>query len=74
MTGDKPKGVRHVYSDAQLVAYRQLRHVYSPQLDAYRQLSATQKMEWLQAAWQLTVDLLPKDRLEAYQKFRRGEI
>lgn len=44
------------------------------QLRAYLQLTAEQKLAWLHAAWKMTVDFLPKDRLELYQKMRAGKI
>jgi hypothetical protein len=43
-------------------------------LRRYRALSAEQKLRWLYAAWRLTVDFLPKKKLDAYQRMRKGEI
>lgn len=49
-------------------------HHTREQLRAYQKLSAEEKLAWLYAAWQLTVDFLPPEKLDAYQRFRRGEI
>ncbi len=49
-------------------------HHSDAELRAYRRLTAEQKLAWLEDAWRLTVDFLPKDRLETYQRFRRAEI
>ena len=53
-------GFRHHHTDAEL--------------RAYRRLTAEQKLAWLEDAWRLTVDFLPKHRLATYQRFRRAEI
>ena len=47
---------------------------YHQALRAYGRLTAEQKLAWLEDAWRLTVDFLPKDRVETYQRFRRAEI
>jgi hypothetical protein len=44
------------------------------ELRAYGRLSAEEKMRWLHDAWKFTSDFLPKDRLEAYRKLRKGEL
>jgi len=46
---------------------------YHQALRAYRRLTAEQKLAWLEDAWRLTVDFLPKHRLATYQRFRRAE-
>ena len=43
-------------------------------LRAYARLSAEEKLRWLQAAWQLTVDFLPESRREAWMRMRKGEL
>lgn len=53
-------GFRHHHSDAEL--------------RAYRRLSTEQKLGWLEDAWRLTVDFLPKHRLPTYQRFRQADI
>lgn len=61
MTDQRPKrGFAHHHTDEQL--------------REYRKLSPEQKLEWLQAAWQMTVDFLPKAKRERWLKMRRGEI
>lgn len=49
-------------------------HHTDAELRAYRKLTAEQKLAWLEAAWRLTVDFLPRHRLAVYQKLRRGEL
>lgn len=49
-------------------------HHTDEQLREYRKLTPEQKLAWLQAAWQMTVDFLPKEHLELWLKMRRGEI
>ena len=49
-------------------------HHSDAELRAYRRLTAEQKLAWLEDAWRLTVDFLPKDRLKTYMRFRRAEI
>ena len=49
-------------------------HHTDDELRAYGRLTAEQKLAWLEDAWRLTVDFLPKDRIETYQRFRRAEI
>lgn len=54
---------------------RGFRHVHTDEeLRAYRKLSAEQKLRWLLDAWHLTVEFLPEDKREVWQRFRRGEI
>jgi len=58
---DRPgRGFSHHHSD------EALRH--------YRALSAEQKLQWLHAAWRLTVDFMPEKRRRAYEMLRRGEL
>jgi hypothetical protein len=49
-------------------------HHTDAELRAYRRLTAEQKLAWLEDAWRLTVDFLPKDRINTYLRFRRAEI
>jgi hypothetical protein len=49
-------------------------HHTDDELRRYRALSPEQKLEWLHAAWQLTVDFLPEKSRRAHEKIRRGEI
>jgi hypothetical protein len=43
-------------------------------LIAYRSSSAEQKLQWLHAAWRLTVDFLPPRRRKRLDAMRRGAI
>lgn len=62
-------------TDAKNAAPRGVRwYVTDEQILAYRALSPEQKLEWLQAAWQLTVDGLTPERYVIWDKLRRGEI
>jgi hypothetical protein len=54
------KGFRHHHTDEELVNYRAL--------------TPEQKLAWLHAAWQLTVDFLPEKSRRAFEKMRRGEV
>ncbi len=58
MSEDHRRGFRHFHTDAEL--------------RAYRALPVEQKLAWLHAAWQLTVDLLPERTRRAWEKMRRG--
>jgi len=53
-------GVVHHYTDEQLMAYRRL--------------TPEQRLEWLHAIWQFTVDFLPREKLQIYQAFRAGKL
>ncbi|MEQ9498127.1 MAG: hypothetical protein RIT81_14745 [Deltaproteobacteria bacterium] len=49
-------------------------HHTDEELRAYRKLSAEQKLQWLQDAWQFTVDFLPEEKRRIMEKMRKGEI
>lgn len=53
-----PLGFAHYHSDEEL---RQ-----------YRKLSPEQKLQWLAAAWRMTVDFLPPSKLWTWQVMRKG--
>jgi hypothetical protein len=44
------------------------------ELAAYRRLTPEQKLRWLHDAWRLTADFLPRERRDAWQRMRAGEI
>lgn len=49
-------------------------HHSDEELRTYRALTAEQKLRWLHDAWRMTMDFLPKKRVAAWQKMRKGEI
>ena len=54
------KGFNHYHTDEELLRYSKI--------------SPEDKLRWLQQAWEFTSRYLPPEKLEAYQKMRRGEI
>ena len=49
-------------------------HHTDEELASYRKLTPEQKLRWLHDAWRLTVDLLPRERREAWMRMRAGEL
>lgn len=49
-------------------------HHTAEELEAYRRLSPEQKLRWLYEAWRFTVDFLPPERRETWQRMRAGEL